>query len=106
MQPFRNNDFALRSPCALICRQKCVAVVYREESPDGLYYVYYSFGDLRDMPQMRAFHDKLDVHQDGNRRNLLQPLATTNLRNTYKEDELLDLHLIWFAVAVDGQLLE
>ena len=106
MLPFRNNDFALRSPCALICRQNVLEMVHREISPDGTYSAYYPFGDMRDVPYMTHFHDKLYVHQDGNRRNLLQPLATTNLRNTYKEDELLDLHLIWFAVAVDGQLLE
>ena len=50
--------FARRLISALICRQKVVVGVYREISPDGLYLGYCSFGDMRDVAQMRAFHDK------------------------------------------------
>lgn len=52
------SEFARRLFCALFYRQKYADVAHREISPDGLYLGYCSFGDMRDMPQVRAFHDK------------------------------------------------
>ena len=52
------------------------------------------------------FTSKLDIHQNRNRRNLLQPLLTTNLRDTDEEYELLYLNFIRFSVTLNSKLLE
>ena len=44
---------------ALFYRQNVLEMVYREISPDGLYSAYYPFGDMRDVPYMTHFHDKI-----------------------------------------------
>ena len=42
----------------LICCQSVSGMVHREISPDGTYYAYFPFGDMRDVQLMLPFHNK------------------------------------------------
>ncbi len=43
---------------ARFSRQNAVVGVYREKSPDGTYYAYFPFGDLRDVQLMPHYQKK------------------------------------------------
>ena len=54
----QKQSFALRVLLAPFYRQKYADAVHRDIGTDGTYSAYFPFGDMRDVVQVHAFHDK------------------------------------------------